>query len=120
MNPVEEMQNQIIQLEEELRKKNNEFAKHNARFEVFESKLTAMCLNQPNTRNSARDASVAQKMLVNTLEMFKRTTGESLDSFTGHMDLYLAQIPEEMYLKVAVSYLSGHASDWFKVISEVE
>ena len=40
--------------------------------------------------------------------------------FMGHLDLYVEHIPEDMKLKVAVSFLGGHAFDWFKVISQVE
>ena len=62
----------------------------------------------------------SQKSMVNKPEVFKRSIEESLDSFIGHMALYLAQVPENMKLNVAISFLGGHAFDWFKVTIQVK
>ncbi len=59
-------------------------------------------------------------MFVSKPEVFKGDTKESLDSSIGHMNLYVAKVPDDQKLSVAVSFLGGHAFDWFKVVNQVE
>lgn len=129
MEQLQDLQLKIGQLQKELAAKNEELNRaHNeygARFQVIESKLAAVCQNELNT-GAVADANMmnmrcaASKTLVNKPEVFKGEPKDSLDSFTCHMDLYTAQVPEESKLAVAVSFLGGHAFDWFKVINQAE
>lgn len=104
------MHEKIIQLEKELDRKNHELhavrAAYGVRFEVFQSKLQFTTANH--------------RVLLNKPEIFKGETTDSLDSFFEHMDLYLVKIPEQMKRNVAVSFLGGHAFDWFRVTCNVE
>ena len=70
-----------------------------------------MCQNPPEG---------GQKILLKKPEIYKGGSSESLESFLGHMDLYVMQVPEDMKLQMAVSFLGGHAFDWFKVISKLK
>ncbi len=38
----------------------------------------------------------------------------------GHMDLCVAQLPDDQKLSVAVSFLRGHAFDRFKVVNQID
>ncbi len=122
MDITQEMQTRIIQLEAELAKKQHELeavhADNTARFAVIESKLAAVCQNEHGSSTVQLNAN--QKTLVNKPEIFKGEPGQSLDSFVGHMDLYVADVPEETKFNVAVSFLGGHAYDWFKVSQHVD
>ena len=101
----------INQLEEELRRKNNELTEHGARFEVLENKLAGMSQDGQFVTGSS-DGNYSQNVLINNPETFKGDSGESLESFIGHMDIYLLHVKDDMKLQVAVSFLSGHAFDW--------
>lgn len=57
---------------------------------------------------------------MNKPEIFKGESKDSLESFIGHIDLYIAHVPDNMKLDVAVSFLGGHAFDWYKVVCRVE
>lgn len=124
MNPVQEMQARIRQLEEELGNKNQELnavrSEYSARLTNLESKMAQMIASQANMSSNAGNAHNRQKILVDKPEVFKGESNESLDSFIGRMELYLAQIPEELKLKVAVSYLSGSAFEYFNVANSVD
>lgn len=112
-----QMMERIKQLEEELARKNHELVSERsdaqARLTVVESKLLAF-ENFEQMRHSN------QKTLVNKPEVFTGGSNQSLDAFIGLMDLYVSTVPENMKLNVAVSFLSGHAYDWFKVIENVD
>lgn len=71
-------------------------------------------------RNVGGIVRTTQKILFNKPEIYKGDSTDSLESFLGHMDLYIAQIPEKMKLNVDISFLGGHAFDWYKFISKVE
>ena len=112
-----QMMERINELEQELARKHDELesVRSNAqdRLTVVESKLLAF-------ENNQHSCGPNQKTLVNKPEIFNGESDQSLDAFIGHMDLYVSTVPDSMKLKVAVSFLSGHAYDWFKVIENVD
>ncbi len=54
------------------------------------------------------------KIHVNKPEVFTGSKDDSLDSFIGHMDLYLLYVPPAQHVHIAVSYLSKHAYEWYR------
>lgn len=58
------------------------------------------------------------KSLVNKPESYSARSAQSLDSFIGHMDLYISQTLEDFKLHVASSFLNGPAYERYKVISQ--
>ena len=106
------MQVRINALEAEVERKNKELesmhADFNARYTSLESKVIEM--TQSNLCGQG-------PRIMNKPEAFNGTPEESLDSFIGHLELYLEHVPDSMRMNVAVSYLNGHAFDWFKVVN---
>lgn len=80
----------------------------------LEQYLSAVSLHSLTT-----DALV-NKILVKKPDTFNSSSSQSLDSFIGHMDLYLARLPEDQKFSVEVSFLEEHAFDRFRVTSAVE
>lgn len=111
-NTITEMQARILQLESELQQARN--VQH--RVLEIEQKLATSThgLNGPTTD------STGSRILVNKPVVFTGSQDQSLDSFLGHMELYLAQVPSNQKFNVAVSFLGEHAFDWFKVTQMVE
>eukprot|EP00171_Calliarthron_tuberculosum_P005616 IDg5616t1 len=63
---------------------------------------------------------MGNKILVNKPVVFTGSSSQSLESFLGHMDLYLEKVPIDQQFNVAVSFLGEHAFDWYKVTEKVE
>ncbi len=82
MESISEMQARILQLEAELAKKNHELeavrAEYGACFTSIESKLAAVCQNEPASGSSSFGMA-GPKVLVNKPELFKGAIEESLD-----------------------------------------
>ena len=107
MDATSQRRARTIQVEEELRKKNGELARYSARFEALESKMVVRAQDGQRMVTEVVD-NTGQKILVNKPEVLKGGSVESLDSFLEHMNLYLDRVQDDMKLRVAVSYLSGH------------
>ena len=114
MDITKEMQERIVQLETELAKKQHELesahAEYGAHFLSIESKLAAVCQNEYLMNNENVNQQI-MKPLVNKPEVYKGGTEESLESFIGHMELYVARVPEPQKLNVVIIFLGGHAFD---------
>lgn len=123
MDNTKEIQERIIALEAELARKNQEmeFKKNesDARMQVMESKLAALLSNQENSGGSAASFGKS-KILVKKPDEFTGEIDESLDSFLGHMDLYLMHVPDKDKFNVALSFLGKHAFTWFQVTKNVD
>lgn len=122
METAGDMQTRNTQLEAELQRKNQQLIpvhdEYMACFRVIESKLTAFCQKEQEA-GAVANSNANQKSLVNKPGIFTGDTKDSLKSFIGHMNLYVASITEDTKLRVGVIFLGGHEFVWFKVTSKV-
>lgn len=118
---VLEMQDRIKKLEGLLSIKHEEFEQLRSdcrtTFEnlqkQYEDRFTEL-----ESRSESMGPTSSRKSKINKPEEFEGKPGQSLQSFVGHMELFLRNEKEAEKTDIAASYLRGAAYEWYLVAKE--
>eukprot|EP00171_Calliarthron_tuberculosum_P016938 IDg16938t1 len=92
----------------------------NMKTQLTSANATIDSMKQSQENASRLGGSSHEKNFVNKPHKFSGKPSENLESFLGHMDLYLSQTPIHQHLDIAVSYLMDDAYNWCRVMNSIE